>query len=367
MSAPVEAPPADLAATPWLREGQRLEGSGRLDAALACYDQALAAAGQDAHASSVAWMNRGSALQRYGDPGRTAAALAAYDAAIARQRRLPLAGDAGRRISLAAALMNRALLLHRLHGVGRAADAFAAGAEAGALLQPLLIADTPFVVRRNFGGICVNRANLLLDLGDHAAADAAAHEALALVAPVERIDPDCASVGLMARRALCDALGRQLVAPGADQESIAAAASDTVDDALALARHWSEAGGAAFGPLVARLYRFGARLYRTHQPQFLGEFLLEQLEAAPSPELQAIAAAALEDALDDLQRPRPLVAGAPATEKLLATVRALRTAQARVAALAAPAAPFPACPVAPSFSGFTLPPGRSAPRFQPSP
>lgn len=333
-------PPEVAAASPWLRQGQWLEVNGRLDEALTCYDRALAAAGQDPHAGSVAWMNRGSALQRYGEPGRTEAALVAYDQAIALQRSLSLADEPARRVSLSAALMNRGLLLHRLHGVERATEALAASQEAGSLLQPLLAADAPIVVRRNLGGICVNRANLLLDLDDHAAGAAAARDALAWIAAVERIDFDCAGVGLMARRALCDALGRQLVAAGADQEAVAAAASDTVDDALALARHWSASGGAAFAPLVARLYLYGARLYRAHQPQFLGEFLLEQLEAAPAPELFEIAAAALADALADLQRPRPLVAGVPATERVLATARALRTAQARLDALAP--APLPA-------------------------
>jgi len=324
--------PRLTATEPWLHQGQWLEEHGRLDEALTCYDCALAVA-TEPYESSVAWMNRGSALQRFGDRERTAAALAAYDEAIARQRSLPFASNPAQRVSLAAALMNRSLLLHRLHGVDRAAESLAAGHEAESLLRPLLSAEAPVAVRRNLAGTVVNRANLFLDLGEPASGADAARAALAVVADVERREVDCARIALMARRALCDALGRQLVAPGADQEAIARAASDTVDEALALARHWSALGAGEFGPLVPRLYLFGARLYSVNQPHFLGEFLLEQLEVSPTPELLTIATDALAVALTNLERPRLLLAGTPATDRLLATFRKLRTVQARVAVL----------------------------------
>ena len=324
--------PRPIASGPWLQEGQWLEEHGRLDEALTYYDRALAVA-TDPHESSVAWMNRGSALQRFGDRDRTAAALAAYDEAIARQRSLPFAHNLAERVSLAAALMNRSLLLHRLHGVDRVPEALAASHEAESLLRPLLSADTPVFVRRNLAGTLVNRANLFLDLGDASGGAHAAQAALAVVADVERREVDGARIALMARRALCDALGRQLVAPGFDQDAIARAASDVVDEALALARHWSALGAGEFGPLVPRLYLFGARLYSVHQPHFLGEFLLEQLEVSPTPELLTIATHALAAALTNLERPHLLLAGTPATDRLLATLRRLRAAHARVAVL----------------------------------
>jgi len=309
-----------------------LEEHGKLDEALTYYDRALDVA-TEPHESIVAWMNRGSALQRFGDPDRTAAALAAYDEAIARQRSLPFANNLAQRVSLAAALMNRSLLLHRLHGVDRAAEALAAGHEAESLLRPLLSADTPVVICRNLAGTLVNRANLLLDLGEPASGADAARAALAVVVDVERREVDCARIALMARRALCDALGRLLVAPGADQEAIARAASDAVDEALALARHWSALGPGEFDPLVPRLYLFGARLYSVHQPHFLGEFLLEQLAVSPTPELLTIATQALAEALTNIERPHLLLAGTPATDRLLVSFLKLRAAQARVAVL----------------------------------
>jgi tetratricopeptide (TPR) repeat protein len=278
-------------------------------------------------------MNRGSALQRFGGREHTAAALAAYDEAIARQRSLAFKDNPALRVSFAASLMNRSLLLHRLHGVERATEALAASQDAESLLRPLLAADPPAVVRRNLAGTLVNRANLLLDLGDFSRGADAARAALAVVADVERRNVDCAHIALMARRAFCDALGRQLVAPEVDQEAIARAASDAVDEALALARHWSALGAGEFGPLVPRLYRFGARLYGRHQPHFLGEFLLEQLEVSPTRELLTIASDALAAALTNLEQPHLLLAGTPATDRLLATLRVLRAAQVRVADL----------------------------------
>ncbi len=335
MSAPVEDAAAPAAELSWLREGQRLEAGGRLQAALACYDRALADAGTCQPAGSLAWMNRGSVLQRFGDRERAQAALAAYDAAIAGLRHGGTPETTANTISLAAAWMNRGQLLLRLEGTVAAAAVFDACRAGEDLLVSLLQTDgtAPDAARRNLGGIRVNRATLRLDLGDAGGAAEDARQALAAVAPIERADLAAATVALMARRALCAALGRLLVAPGADQDALAAEASDLVDDALALARSWGAAGRDAFAPLVTRLFRFGAGLYRAHQPQFLGEFLLEQLEVAAPPEHRAIADASLAGALADLQRPRPLVAGTPATERLLAAAQNLRAAQARLLAL----------------------------------
>lgn len=331
------AAPATLSFDTWLQEGQRLEARGLPIDALACYDRALAEAVTDNRARSVAWMNRGSALQRLGDASNLAEALSAYDSAIALQRTLPLHDDSGVAVSLAAALVNRAVLLHRLNGTDRAADALAAGDEAVARLRPLLASRYEPAARRNLAGTFVNRANLLLDLGDFTSADAAACEALSLLIAHQHADFDAAGIALMARRARCDALGRMLVLPGADQESIAREASDVVDEALTLVRHWTPQGEGAFAPLATRLFRFGARLYRFHQPQFLAEFLLEHLESAPVPDLFAIADETLSATLADLQRPQLLVAGTRAAAQLVETAHSLRAALARLPALRASA------------------------------
>lgn len=277
---------------------------------------------------AIAWMNRGHALALQDDAHALAAALDAYNEAVSRLR--PLAtgsAPASWTNSLGAALLNRGQLLHRLHGTAQATVALAAFDEAAGLLRPLVASSdlraAPWP-RRNLAGVLLNRATLLLDLGrlDSARADAA--EALALSRPHEHADTTDADLALKARRALCAALGRLIVAPEADQEAIAREASDLVDDGLALARHWTDRGAAQPRELALRLFRFGAELYRRHQPHFLAEFLAENLRT-PDPELSTIARETVDAALTD--RPRDLEylrVGDSTTERHLRTVHELR-------------------------------------------
>lgn len=285
-------------------------------------------------------MNRGHALMLQGDTPGLTAALDAYNEAVSRLRPLvPAADDASWTVSLAAALMNRGWLLHRLHGTAQATLALEAYAEAAALLRPLASSpelrsqDSDLRIspwpRRNLAGVLLNRAHLLLDLGQLNEARTAAAEALSLSIPHERADTVDADLALKARRAVCDALGRLIVAPGADQEAIAREASDLVDDGLALARHWTAQGAAQPRELALRLFRFGAQLYRFHQPHFLAEFLAENL-GTRDPELVAIAREAIDAALADAPRDTVfLTVGDPASERHLRTARDL--AQLRAA------------------------------------
>jgi tetratricopeptide (TPR) repeat protein len=257
----------------------------------------------------VAWMNRGHALQQ---DGQLPDAIAAYEQAIQLMQTLPPGQNPAWANSLGAAWMNHGQLLHRAHGTARAAEALAAFDQADAILRPLVptlvnrkskIENPPSPwPHRNLAGTLVNRANLLLDLVQPAAAVTAAREAVTLSLPHERTDPVDADVALKASRAACDALGQLLVAPGADQEALASEASDLVDDALALIRHWSAGGVTAFQPLAERFFRYGTQLYRFHQPHFLAEFIEENLPLTHH-SLHAIALAAIDSALAD--RPRP--------------------------------------------------------------
>jgi hypothetical protein len=62
-------------------------------------------------------------------------------------------------------------------------------------------------------------------------------------------------------------------------------ATDAVDDGLALARGWEQRGVPHFRPLAFDLFRFGARVYARYQPQFLDEFIADNMNAeASSPE-----------------------------------------------------------------------------------
>jgi tetratricopeptide (TPR) repeat protein len=269
----------------------------------------------------VAWMNRGHAQLLLNNPTGDAAALSAYEQAIALLRALPLAENPSWANSLGAACMNHGQLLHRVHGTTRAADALASFNLAVATLRDLPPRDNPWP-RRNLAGTQVNRANLLLDLARPADAAGAAREALTLCLPAERTDLIEADLALKARRALGDALGQLLVAPDADQQAIATEASNVVDDALGVIRHWQSHGQSGFASLAVRFFRYGTQLYRFHQPHFLAEFIRENV--ALSGECRLIAREVIDAALAD--RPRGfLTIGDPATERHLQTQRELET------------------------------------------
>lgn len=270
-------------------------------------------------------MNRGHALLVQDTRPSLEAALDAYNEAVTQL--LPLVRVHGSAEpswvnSLGAALMNRGWLLHRLHGNAQAALALAAYDDAARLLRSVADGASPWP-RRNLTGTLLNRAHLLLDLGQLPEARAAATEALTLSQPHERADTVDADLALKARRAVCDALGRLIVAPGAEQEAIAREASDLVDDGLALARHWTDRGAAQPRELALRLFRFGAQLYRFHQPHFLAEFLAENL-GTRDPELVAIARETIDATLADAPRDTAfLTVGDPASERHLRTAREL--------------------------------------------
>jgi len=275
-------------------------------------------------------MNRGHELLLRGDEASLNAALDAYNEAIALFRTVPVAENPSWVNSLGAALMNRGQLLHRLHGVGQAALALAAFDEAAALLRLLAAVDNPWP-RRNFTGTLVNRANLLLDLGQFAAAEQVAREALALALPHERAHLIDADLALKARRALGDALGRLLVASGANQDEIARQASDVVDDALALIRHWSAPAGTSFRLLAMRFFRYGAQLYRFHQPHFLAEFLEENLPPQDA-EFHAIALETIDATLaEDQASGRIFTIGDLASERRRQTWQDLGALRTRLA------------------------------------
>ncbi len=269
----------------------------------------------------VAWMNRGHAQLLLNNPTGDAAALAAYTEAIGLLRTLPPAEHPSWANSLGAACLNHGQLLHRVHGAARAAEALASFDLAASALRGLRDGDNPWP-RRNFAGTQLNRANLLLDLARPAEAAAAAREALGLCLADERSEVTEADLALKARRALCDALGQLLVLPDADQQAVATEASNVVDDALAIVRHWQSRDAGAFASLAVRFFRYGAQLYRFHQPHFLAEFIRENLSVAA--ECGPLAREVVDAALAD--RPRGfLTMGDPATERHLQTRRELET------------------------------------------
>jgi tetratricopeptide (TPR) repeat protein len=325
-----------------LRCGQGLEARGDFRAALAFYDEAIAtlrALPSDdlelRRVHGVAWMNRGNALQKIADQPSLSSAVEAYDAAIALLRSLPLETIPAHRNHLGAAWLNRG---HALLTAGEMPGAIASFEQAIAHLETLPLtplSDENAAHRLNLAGAHVNRAHA--SLGPASARSAhSARAALALLAPVERRGATFVEMSLRARRALVMAIGEQLVG-ARDIAALAAEASDAIDDGLALAREFHP-GGALLRPLALRLFRLGAQFYRTHQPHFLAEFVLENLTSAAfggDAEFRVVAAETIAHALASLQRPQLLVAGTAETERKLATVQTLRAAQAQLSAPAA--------------------------------
>ncbi|MEO6875194.1 MAG: hypothetical protein ABI222_10280 [Opitutaceae bacterium] len=343
-------------AAEWVRRGQALEAHGsalQLTEAVQAYDVALALLGTESlagrpgvrHEFGVAWMNRGSALQKQATPAALADAVRAYDNAIALVQELPITTEPVFRNCLGAAWMNRGHAELQLGGV----DSFTAAArsheEAVNLLRDLPIDHLP-AYRLNFTGALVNLANALLNTPSSenlGRACTLAQEALALIGEREQAESEFADLGLKARRVLCEALGHLLFSSGSNEAIVtllADTASDAVDSGLGLARHWEKLGAPHFRPLAIRLFHFGAQLYQLHQPQFLAEFLLENLAPPQAPPAWSASEEFHSVAVESLARARQAIGRRPvthldstATDRLLEISRSLARAEQRLTSL----------------------------------
>lgn len=296
-------------------------GLDGLDQAIVRLRAAVTLAGAEGWARpalAIAWMNRGQGCTRKGEPDDLRAAIGCYDQAIGQLL------DGGDVNALGASLMNRAVLLLRLED---AAGAEAALRQAIDVLTPL--AATGDAAARNLASAWSNLGVLRLDAGEPASALAAHREALMWLRPVaakggvagaldvaarlanlaqaadaagefaealaagrEALDlistanggdsVQRVGLGLRAAHGLCVALGGQLSArpDAAERAAWIAEAGDVLERGLAeFAAIKAEAGPGETAAPAARLYGYGAWFYRTHQPRFLPEFLLEHLDA----------------------------------------------------------------------------------------
>jgi tetratricopeptide (TPR) repeat protein len=342
-------------AVEWLHYGQQLEAAERLADAIAAYDHAIVLTESEAgprhemqRIRAIAWMNRGNALQKFEDAEHIASAVRAYDEAIALLGALPHDTDWNLRNSLGAAWMNRGRARQLARDERSLQDAIASHEQAIAILRALPLEAAP-VFRLNLAGSWLNLADAQLGGDAPARARESARTATGLVAEQEQTYIEFADLGLKARRASVEAIGRLLYQIGRTPEAadasaqaiaiLASEASDAIDDGMALARLWETRGGAVFRPLALRLFRFGAQLYRLHQPHFLSEFLLENLDETGAAnfsrdaEFIAVAQEALALARADLDRPRIFHVGDARSEKLLSLSRELAAAEQRVGEL----------------------------------
>ena len=320
-----------------LHRGQQFEARRELTIALACYEEATSAIRvlpssdpETRHLHGVIAMNRGNALQKLALPASFADAVRAYDDAIAQFETLPHESTPPLRNTLGAAWLNRG---HALLTSGDAAAATDSFERAVALLERLPL-DGDISYRLNLAGARTNLAHVLIGI-DPERARRLAQDAHSLLTTHERVHAAFAEMSLRTRRTWVMANG-ELLRRGAVQHTFATEATDAIDEGLALARDLETNGMSHLRPLALRLFRLGAQLYRVHQPHFLAEFLLENLSLpafAADADFRSAAREALTLALTELQRPRNLMVGDAAAERLLETTRSLRAAQDHLSTL----------------------------------
>jgi tetratricopeptide (TPR) repeat protein len=279
-----------------MKQGIRLMESGDadvLDQAIDCFDRALDLRRQlpiDAvplfgYGLAACWLNRADAIVRLGDSGRFSDALRSYDEAIVLLNRLPLEADPRFPRRLAMAHQNRGLALQLL-GPARATETVAAFEAALAVLNG---GDADRIADRQYllAAAWVNLASVHVSVETESAwtlARDAAMRALSLAKAAEEDDVNSAEVGLKARHLLCQTVARRLIAT-ADDVTVSDhvhQATDLADDGLGLARRWEKRGVIQFRSVAYDLFRFGVRVYARYQPQFLHEFIADNLDPGQS-------------------------------------------------------------------------------------
>lgn len=302
----------------------------------------------DANASANDWTQRGISFLNENTPDKLAAALDCFDRAIELRRSLPLQVDPWWRFGLVAGWLNRADALTRL---GRPADleaALDAQTQALAQLEALPNREDPAFERRRavawasrgvtlqkrdapgdrdaaieafqratgglqngvwgvagresfLAGVQINlaRAFLAATPTEYSLALAAAQRARGFIAPREADDLEAAELGLTAHFLLCQCVGGLLASPAisSQRDDWIAQATDAVEHGLQLARQWDGKSNSVCRRLADDLFLFGARLYQTFQPQFLGEYLLEHLHPTSEPASLACRCAVAREAL----------------------------------------------------------------------
>ncbi|MCW1887384.1 tetratricopeptide repeat protein [Luteolibacter flavescens] len=326
--------------------------------------------------------NRGICTLSAGDKDELPDALADFEQAIALRKEIPAEGEENIRWGLAASLMNRGDVLHRMGE--RNEDARATYDEAIALLEEMdwqgnagvlqrlalawanrgLVGDSHEDARRCFEK-CIELlpdpqnpaqlltlCNALLNRGRHSlgvgsdteAAAADARKVLELTTPHERDHPAPAELSLQGRHLLAHALVTWLDSskqgPGLAEDWIGDT-TDTVEDALSVQRHWEQQGFTGLRPLAGELFALGLHVYRVCQPHFFAEFLIESMDPETSPGapfadpmFQATAARALHTVVNEVAQRAASSTLEPAdVEKQKKILNSLRAADQRLAAL----------------------------------
>lgn len=264
---------------------------------------------------SAGWINRGDALARL---GRDDEAVESYDeglAELARMEQTPMVR--GRRV---VAWNNRGLALLRLGRDEEARTAFREALDQAG--DEVLLAS-------------VARLHLSRVTDDGEEALVLARRVVGDLAERERRDPLAAELGLKARHRVCERLCEWLDDREGRVDDWIAEASDRVEEGLELARAWESAGVLELREVAYDLFRVGLRVYRTCQPQFLAEFVVETLDPGEGgvgwdERFRDAGLAALRGAMAD-GRARGAEHGARRAERELEILVGLRRAEDRLA------------------------------------
>jgi hypothetical protein len=177
---------------------------------------------------------------------------------------------------------NRGLAL-LAQSAGDFADAVIAFSEAIAVLehdQSALIPDRQYLLAVVWMNLATARATRTTTESSGLARDAA-RRAIAFAEPLVRDDADTAEAGVKARHILCQTIAARLSQPatlGDEMPDDVHEATDVADDGLRLVQRWEQRGVARFRSLADDLFRFGAPVYARYQPQFLDEFIRDNLD-----------------------------------------------------------------------------------------
>jgi tetratricopeptide (TPR) repeat protein len=281
-------------------------------------------------------MNLGDALTRSGAAEHLAEAVKSYDAALEVLKGLRLEENPLFTRRVAIAWQNRGLTLHAQKNEVEAEVSLEKAIEILQAAQGIEDRDFLLATAR------LNLANLLAGMKSTEAAErarSAARAAVGFSRANEMQDAAMAEVGLKARYAWCKAAWRLLSVKGltdAARDELLAEATDAVDNGMVLARKWRP----QFDFLAPNLFSYGTHIYQKYQPQFLSEFLLENLDTERSAgafvndaAMHKLAWESLRRAFHNLQSDGFKTFDTPGHEQALELLQELRLVEDRLEAL----------------------------------
>ncbi|HSI64570.1 MAG TPA: hypothetical protein VLE43_15685 [Candidatus Saccharimonadia bacterium] len=286
-----------LSANIWTNHGIALlqtDDSEALREAISCFEKSIALRKElprNMHnvlwGLAAAWMNRGDALTRHGKEDSLTEAVHSYDEALACLQELGGYDHAPFVVRHAVAWMNRGhslMAMQTPEGVVKAIESFGSAME---VMQRHPQQDS-VEYNATLGCTMMCHAAARMEQGpEHA--DEVAEEARGAIAQVqthEKEDLLSTEVSIKSRHLLCRALATKLDRTPPDAPEVDAwitEITDTVDEGMALERHWEQRGLTGFRLMAVELFRFGVRVFFIRQPHFLAEFILECLDPERSP------------------------------------------------------------------------------------